>query len=188
MSLRRPPFPVVVQPGWKNSGPEHWQSHWQAALSATRVENRDWHAPQLDDWLDGLDTALDQAGEPALVIAHSLGCIALAHYARRHPHRVAAAILVAPADVERAAVPSEIAGFGPIPREALPFPSLLIASDDDPYCRAERAQSLAELWGSELVWLPGAGHINPDSGYGPWPDGLVLLDDWLAGRHRRIAA
>ncbi|KZE32450.1 hypothetical protein EV683_1262 [Crenobacter luteus] len=182
MTLCRPPFPVVVQPGWKNSGAAHWQSHWQVALGARRVHNRDWYAPRLGDWLAGLDAALDAAGEPALVIAHSLGCVTLAHYARRHPHRVAAAVLVAPADVERAGAPEQIAGFGPIPREPLPFPSLLIASDDDPFCRAERAQSLAGHWGSELVWLAGAGHINADSGHGPWQEGLELLDDWLAGR------
>lgn len=180
-------FPVVIQPGWKNSGPAHWQSHWQHRLGARRVSTRDWHAPQLDDWLAGLDKALDAAGEPALVIAHSLGCVALAHYARAHPHRVAAAVLVAPADVERAGVPAEIAGFGPIPREALPFPSLLIASDDDPFCRAARAETLAGHWGSELVWLSGAGHINAESGHGPWPEGLTRVGDWLAGQPRLAA-
>ncbi|XLM20999.1 alpha/beta hydrolase, partial [Chromobacterium piscinae] len=66
-------FDLIIQPGWRNSGPSHWQSHWQRRLGARRVDNADWERPQLEDWLDGLDAALARCAKPPLVIAHSLG-------------------------------------------------------------------------------------------------------------------
>jgi predicted alpha/beta hydrolase family esterase len=128
-------FDFVIQPGWRNSGPTHWQSHWQYELGARRVHTRNWDQPGLSDWQHGLQAALAGCARPAIVIAHSLGCINLAHLAQRQPTAIAGALLVAPADVERPNVPAEIAGFGPIPRTRLPFPSRLVASTNDPYCQ-----------------------------------------------------
>ncbi|GGY12606.1 RBBP9/YdeN family alpha/beta hydrolase [Paludibacterium paludis] len=175
-------LPYIIQPGWNDSPPDHWQSHWQARLPAIRVGNADWHRPSLPDWLAGLDNALDKAGSPAVVIAHSLGAITVAHYARHRPERIRAALLVAPADVERADAPPQITGFAPLPREPLPFPSLVVASTDDPYCPAERAAALASDWDAELVWLPCAGHINAASGHTRWEEGLYLLEGLLGHR------
>ncbi|WP_195827917.1 RBBP9/YdeN family alpha/beta hydrolase, partial [Bordetella pertussis] len=89
--------------------------------------------------------------------------------------KVAGALLVAPADVERPGAPAAIAAFGPVPRQSLPYQSVVIASDDDPYCRLERARQFAQDWGSRLVVLQGAGHINADSQLGAWPQGLKQL-------------
>ncbi|HJV07368.1 MAG TPA: alpha/beta hydrolase [Chromobacteriaceae bacterium] len=165
----------IIQPGWKNSGPQHWQSHWQQLLGAIRVEHDNWQQPQLETWLAALDRALDQARRPAIVIAHSLGCITVAHHAARHPGRIAGALLVAPADVERAFAPRELMGFAPVPRLALPFPTRLIASTNDPFCKASRSARLAGYWQSPINWLQQAGHINVDSGHSQWEDGLSHL-------------
>lgn len=169
-------FDLIIQPGWRNSGPRHWQSHWQRRLNAERVEVGDWDAPRLDDWLQGLDQALDRTRKPVIVIAHSLGCVAVAHYAQRHPRRIAGALLVAPADVERPFVPRELMGFAPTPRQPLPFPARMVASSNDPFCKTPRAARLAGYWRTPIAWLRQAGHINVESGHCQWEDGWLQLE------------
>jgi uncharacterized protein len=182
-------FDFIIQPGWKGSGADHWQSHWQQQLDAIRVDNANWEQPDLESWLQGLEQALQRASKPAIVIAHSLGCITVAHYARRHPERIAAALLVAPADVERAFVPRELLPFAPLPRQPLPFVSRVVASDNDPFCKVARAARLAGYWQSPLTWLHQAGHINVASGHTQWEDGLALLPPLLErARAQRQAA
>ncbi|OWY38126.1 alpha/beta hydrolase [Xenophilus sp. AP218F] len=180
-------FDLLIQPGWNDSGPEHWQSHWQRALGARRVENRDWRQPRLLDWLQGLECALAACDKPALVVAHSLGCIAVAHYAQRRPDAIAGALLVAPADVERAFVPRELMDFAPLPRQPLPFPARIVASSNDPFCKTARAARMAGYWRAPISWLRDAGHINVDSGHKEWPQGWPLLQQ-LAERARRRSA
>ncbi len=170
-------FDIVIQPGWQDSGSRHWQSLWQAILpQARRVAHGNWNEPQLDVWLSGLDATLDAARRPALVVAHSLGCIAVAQHVAHGGRPIAGALLVAPADVERADVSPLLRGFAPVPRAPLPFPVIVVASTDDPYCRPEQAQAFADAWGAQLVWIDRAGHINADSGFGDWPQGLALLE------------
>ncbi|AXE29739.1 alpha/beta hydrolase [Chromobacterium phragmitis] len=179
------PFDLIIQSGWNNSGPRHWQSHWQRRLRARRVDNADWTRPMLEEWMDGLDAALDRCAKPALVIAHSLGCVAVAHYAQRRPERIAGALLVAPADVERAFAPAELMNFAPVPRRPLPFPAKIVASSNDPYCKTARAARLAGYWQAPITWLQHAGHINADSGHHHWEEGWPLLRQlaWRARRH-----
>jgi predicted alpha/beta hydrolase family esterase len=139
--------------------------------------------PLRGDWSARLEETVADADGPVLLVAHSLGCATTAHWAAQHPDnaaQVAAAWLVAPADTERADAPPAVAGFAPLPRAPLPFASQIIASDNDPYCAAARADALARQWGSALTVLPAAGHINTDAGFGPWPEGLAALADWLA--------
>lgn len=170
-------FDIVIQPGWQDSSAEHWQSRWQQAWPDTvRVAHCNWDTPELPRWLDGLDAALAACRKPALVVAHSLGCVTVAHHARRGGRPIAGALLVAPADVERSGVPAALAGFAPIPAAALPFPAILVASDDDPYCPLDRAEALAGAWRTDLVRIGKAGHINAASGLGDWAQGRVLLE------------
>jgi uncharacterized protein len=184
--------PLIV-PGWRNSGPDHWQSRWQAnLLGARRVEQHDWQWPRRTEWIAGLQAALDAlpAGKRAVLIAHSLGCITVAHWARgadpAQRHRVAGAFLVAPADVERATCVTGLRDFAPIPRQRLPFEALVVASDDDPCCTLARALAFADDWDAETHVLRGAGHINVDSGHGDWLGGLALLERFAAPlRHTR---
>ena len=174
-------IPLIV-PGWRDSGPEHWQSRWQASLpEAHRVAQHDWERPRRIDWTGGLQAALDAlpVGRRAVLIAHSLGCITVAHWAAgadaAQRQRVAGALLVAPADVERASCIASLRDFAPIPRKRLPFDSLLVASDNDPCCALERATAFADTWEADVHVLHGAGHINVDSGHGDWIGGLALL-------------
>ena len=77
--------------------------------------------------------------------------------------------------MERPKAPPILRPFAPIPMDALPFPSILVASRNDPYIQWERAVMLANAWGARLHDAGNAGHINTDAGYGPWPEGERLL-------------
>jgi predicted alpha/beta hydrolase family esterase len=171
------PAPVLIIPGWENSGPEHWQSLWERAdpQRFRRVQQHDWDAPVLDDWIETLDAAVAAEPAPPVLVAHSLGCIAVAHWAARFALPVAGALLVAPADVERADTPQPIRCFAPVPLQPLPFRTLLVASDNDEYLSIDRADHFARCWRSELVRAGLAGHINTAAGFGPWPAGERLL-------------
>src|SRR5690606_41530626 len=93
----------------------------------------------------------------------------------RHAHKVRGALLVAPGDVERPDLAVQIPGWAPIARQVLPFPAVLVGSQDDPYCSFERAQTLAGAWGARFVDSGPRGHINADSDLGDWPEGHALL-------------
>lgn len=175
------PIRILIQPGLNNSGPGHWQSLWQQLHPEfERVEQADWGQPQLSDWLDTLQQHLAASAAPTVIIAHSLGSIATAHLAARGlGANLVGALLVAPADVERADAPAEVRNFAPLPLAALPIPTIVVASDNDPYCNWARSEQLAQAWGSELVRLNAAGHINSDSGFGEWKVGLTLLQRLL---------
>ena len=164
---------IIIVPGWRGSGPGHWQTLWAERLpQARRVVQDDWHTPTRSAWVARLEeTVLEQPG-PVVIVAHSLGCITTAHMKPEAAARVRGALLVAPADPERRAVLSD---FAPVPYAALPYRSILVASSNDPYCPIRLAGAYARAWGSEFVRLQNAGHINVDSGHGEWPLGRALL-------------
>jgi uncharacterized protein len=174
--------PVLILPGYADSGPDHWQSHWERADSACRrVVQDDWLQPRLHDWLAALDRHVRQCVTPPVLAAHSLACSLVAHWATRSGARARGALLVAPADVDSPEhTPDEVRSFSPIPLVRLPFPSIVVTSTDDPFAAPGRAAVFADAWGSRLVTLQGAGHINADAGFGPWPEGRRLLAE-LAG-------
>ena len=169
---------VLVLPGWQGSGEEHWQSRWERLYGYQRVEQHDWMRPLRGDWSARLEEVIVDAPQSVVLVAHSLGCILTAWWAAhsRHVAKVAAALLVAPGDVERPELAGPLHGWTPISMRALPFPSMLVGSHDDPYCSLERAQSLAKAWGSRFVDAGARGHINAESGLGDWPEGHALLD------------
>ena len=175
---------VLILPGWQGSGPGHWQTRWEALHGYARVEQHDWLTPRRGDWLARLDETVIDCERPVVLVAHSLGCVLVAAWARfsRHGARVRGALLVAPGDVEQLELAPALPGWAPIVRVPLPFPSLLVASRDDPYCRYQRAEQLACDWGSRLLDAGARGHINADSGLGDWPEGHALLQPWLAVR------
>jgi predicted alpha/beta hydrolase family esterase len=74
-----------------------------------------------------------------------------------------------------------------MPMARLPFPTIVVASRDDPYVDFARAEIFAKAWGAELVDAGKAGHINTAAGYGEWPAGEALLAR-LVGEDTRIAA
>ena len=168
-------------PGLGNSGPDHWQTHFECSNPEfTRIQQREWDAPDRRDWVAALDQAL--AGEDlsrVVLVAHSLGCATIAHWATAHGRAIRGALLVAPSDVETAhyaAFPTT--GFAPMPLLRLPFPSTVVFSSNDEWASPARARQFAAAWGSAVVDLGAAGHINVASGFGPWPAGLALLDAW----------
>lgn len=170
----------LLIPGWNNSPAGHWQSHWHGLLpNAARVEQSNWQQPELSQWIEGLQHSLDALSGPIILIAHSLGCITVAHWAQQAKQacldKIRGALLVAPADVERQGCPQELVNFAPIARQALPFASLLVGSSSDHAASAERAQEFANYWGSEAVILPNAGHINVESGHSRWEEGFAYL-------------
>lgn len=173
------PSDVLILPGWHGSGPRHWQSVWEARHGHERLEQHDWQRPLRGDWIARLEDVLLARAEPAVLVAHSLGCLLVAAWAAtsRHPQRVKAAMLVAPADVERPELRAQLHSWSPIALQPLPFPSLLVASRNDPYCAFERARLFAQAWGSRFIDHGEAGHLNADSGLDGWPQGLVLLQD-----------
>jgi predicted alpha/beta hydrolase family esterase len=173
---------VLTIPGLWNSGPQHWQTHWERRHSTwRRVQQRNFDHPDRDEWVAALDAAITAQPSPPLLAAHSLGCCLVAQWSMDSGGRgVRGALLVAPSDVEAPGYPDVARSFASMPLEPLPFPSIVVASSNDPYIRVERAELFARAWGSRLVLLGEAGHINADAGYGPWPDGERMLLD-LAG-------
>ena len=175
------PQNVLILPGWRNSGPEHWQSRWQSMHGYRRVDQHDWVQPRRGDWIARLEEVLLASDAPAVLVAHSLGCLHTAAWAAHSQNtaRVKAALLVAPGDAEREEMRPVLPSWAPIHMQRLPFPSVLVGSRNDPYCSFERAQALASAWGSRFVDLGEAGHINAESGLGDWPAGHAALAELL---------
>ncbi|MFO1171755.1 MAG: alpha/beta hydrolase [Hyphomicrobiaceae bacterium] len=182
MPLKVADVDILIIPGWTNSGPDHWQSRWERKLPHVwRVEQDDWDRPVCADWVAKIVAAVSEAKRPVVLVAHSCGVSAVVHAAPQLlPGKVAGAFLVAPPDLERVAEPgsdwlSTGGGFHPVPTAPLPFPSMVIASANDPYVTLERAQEMALDWGSDFADAGQSGHINTASGHGPWPEGLLKL-------------
>jgi predicted alpha/beta hydrolase family esterase len=167
---------VLMLPGYDNSGPDHWQSRWERAHPAyRRVQQRSWTAPVCSDWVAALDEAIVAAAAPVVLVGHSLGCLTIAHHAGSHARPVHGALLVAPPNVDDPTFPPLSKGFRPIPRAPLPFPSIVVGSNDDWYMGEDDARALAQAWGSRFVLIEKGGHLNTDAGFGPWPEGERLL-------------
>lgn len=178
--MRNESIRYLIVPGWQGSPDEHWQSHWHSTLpNSARVEQADWLTPKREDWVAALEQAIAADDSPVILIAHSLGCITVAHWAANASpsllRRVRGALLVAPADVERPACSPALRNFAPIPHTLLPFPSQVVTSDNDPAVSAPRAMQLARAWGAEAGVLSGAGHINVKSGHHRWEQGFAYL-------------
>ncbi len=173
---------ILIVPGLTGSGPEHWQTRWEQKLStARRVEQEDWDSPDLATWTGQLVRDVSAATRPVILVAHSCGVPTVVHAAARFPDGlVRGAYLVGLPDVEREDLPEAIRrAFAPLPRAPLPFPSLLVASRDDPYCTYERAEDFSYAWGAALVDAGMSGHLNTASGHGPWPEGLMRFAGFL---------
>jgi len=170
----------LMVPGIDNSGPTHWQSLWeQRRDDCVRVELGMWDRPHRNTWVNNLNAAISAARRPVVLVAHSLGCHAVAWWnALEQPSdgKVAGALLVAPPNIEGLTADSRVETFAPLARERLRFPSLLAASRDDPYVSFAQAKKMARAWGSRLVDAGWLGHINARSGVGHWPFGEFLLE------------
>ncbi len=176
---------VLTVPGLGNSGAGHWQTIWEAERGDTvRADLGMWDRPHRNSWVTKLNEAIRTAGRPVVLAAHSLGCLAVAWWAALETqpfgHPVAGALLVAPPDVDAASGDARLAAFGPAPKLLLPFPSVVIASGDDPYIGLGRAHGLAKYWGSHFVDAGSIGHINAASEIGRFALGESWLDKLLS--------
>jgi predicted alpha/beta hydrolase family esterase len=174
---------VLIVPGLRDHMPEHWQTFLAEELPGSRT------VPPLEHdklsraaRVEALDHEIRAIEGPLILAAHSAGVLTVVHWAQTHDRPIRGALLATPADVETplpAGYPTEEelqrGGWLPIPRTQLPFPSIVAVSDNDPLARPERTVQLASAWNSLVVPLGAVGHLNPASGYGPWPRALELL-------------
>lgn len=167
---------VLTFPGFGNSGPQHWQSLWeQSNPEFVRISQRDWDNPDCEEWVSVLESTVQRIGSPVVVVAHSLACLAVAHWAAKPHSPIKAALLVAVPDPEGSNFPAEAIGFAPPPLQRFSFPSIVVASTDDPYSSLAHSQTYASVWGSRLVNVGAVGHINASSGLAQWLEGFALL-------------
>ncbi|MCG7374113.1 alpha/beta hydrolase [Pseudomonas luteola] len=170
---------VLIVPGIGNSGAQHWQTLWQAKHPHwQRLDVEDWDQVGCRAWVDATDRQVSNLGPGTLIVAHSLGCLVVAHWAARSSHcsRVQGALLVAVPDPESPFFPSSsTSGFNRTPEILFPFPCLVLASADDPYASPDYSKQWAESRGARWVNMGARGHLNASSGLGEWPEGYQLL-------------
>ncbi|MFM7001921.1 MAG: RBBP9/YdeN family alpha/beta hydrolase [Limnohabitans sp.] len=184
---------VLIVPGLR----DHVEKHWQTVLAA-QLPKVHAVAPMGREDLDcatrvhAIEAAISGIDGPVVIVAHSGGCVMVAHWAQtsQHVHRVVGALLATPPDFEQAmpvGYPTlaalQAGGWLPIPRQRLPFRSLIATSENDPLATLESVLRLAQDWGSETVNLGMVGHLNPASGYGEWPMAIPLIERLSAIPH-----
>ena len=175
------PGNVLILPGWLNSGPDHWQSRWERIHGYQRVEQHDWQRPLRGDWIARLEDVLLSCSAPAVLVAHSLGCLTIAAWAAhtKNPQLAKAALLVAPPDTARQDIGQMLPGWV-VPLQKLPFKTVMFASTNDPFCGIDQAQRFASAWEANFINIGARGHINADSGLRDWPQAhaelLQLID------------
>jgi predicted alpha/beta hydrolase family esterase len=186
MGFKGDPVRLLVIPGLNDSGPAHWQSWLQGHFSrhAVRVEQDDWASADLARWSQRIELTLARHPHSRWVaVAHSFGCLALLRYLALGGEGVQSALLVAPADPEKFGV------AGNLPQSRLAVPSVLLASETDPWMTFESACTWSRVWGTQLISLGDVGHINTESGFGPLPQAKTLVEQMVQRleRERRIA-
>jgi hypothetical protein len=170
------PHSILILPGMNGSGEGHWQTAWERLLPRSRrLTGLDWDHPVCTDWAAALERSVTEGGRDVVLVAHSLGCLQVAHWAAQTQLSVRAALLVAPPDPEGSVFPSGALGFAPLPLSPLRFPSTVVASVDDPFATIQFSQRCAEVWGSRFVNIGMRGHINSASNLGDWPEGQRIL-------------
>lgn len=163
-------YPVIIVPGLRNSDEHHWQSLWQAKLpNSRRIELDDWDTPNLEKWSAAIIKVLVELNQPAVLIAHSFGALASASVAENFPDKIAALLLVAPADPDKFSVAHQL------PQSSLSPPTKIIASSNDPWMSDSKAAYWALQWSADFLRLNNVGHINSESNLGVWPEGVQEL-------------
>lgn len=180
----------VLSPGYTNSEPDHWQTHLENTyLSFERVTHDHWNFVDREQWIRDIDNTLSLIDDEVILIGHSCGSNAIAQWAHTespHKSKIKAAVLVAPANVDDSHLPPEITAQAPLPYKKLPFPTLVIGSDNDPFTHLEILQGLAKAWDAELVVIPSAGHIASSDGYGVWPEVVHYIEDFTKNLSRKV--
>ncbi|MFM5955538.1 MAG: RBBP9/YdeN family alpha/beta hydrolase [Novosphingobium sp.] len=174
---------VLFVPGLRDHVEDHWQTHAARALpGSVTVDPLTTDRLSRDARVAAVDAALQAIDGDVVIAAHSAGCLMVAAWAMVPTRRIRGALLATPADVENPLPPGypsfddlNANGWVPIPRHPLPFPTLVVASRNDPLASFDKVAALAEAWGAELLDAGEVGHLNPPFGYGPWANALPLI-------------
>lgn len=177
---------ILFVPGLRDHVAEHWQTLLEAKLAPHRpvrsvppleADKLSCHAR-----VEAIEREMSRINGPIIAVAHSGGVIMLAHWAQKYRRPLQGALLAAPPDFETplpAGYPTlgvlQANGWLPVPRTLLPFPSLVVASTNDPLARLDRVETMAREWGSTVVNVGAVGHLNPASGFGEWPMAEALI-------------
>ncbi|QNN41847.1 RBBP9/YdeN family alpha/beta hydrolase [Pedobacter roseus] len=166
-----------IVPGLGNSGPDHWQTHFEkSADNFIRISQKEWDAPANQDWIETIESALvGYNPDDVVLIGHSLGCTAIANWAKTYQKNIKGALLVAPSDIEAPNYNFDTPGFDSVPLDKINFKTIVVSSTNDEWVTLERAEFFAKHWGSESINIGEAGHINTDAGFGEWPEGLEIM-------------
>lgn len=168
---------IIVVPGIGGSGDEHWQTRWQASdPHMQRFQPSNWDEPILSDWIFALERAVENTSHPPILVAHSLGCLLVAHWQNASSRRIAGAFLVAVPDPKSIAYPTEADGFVDFPREKLRFHTVVVASSNDPFAEIDYSRAIAAWWGSGIVEVGALGHIGSESGVQDWVQGQKIFN------------
>jgi len=173
---------LLIIPGLGDSGEKHWQTFWHKKFeNSIRVVQDNWDKPIREEWLDRLNENILKLDKPTILVAHSLAVSLVLHWAEKYSNpNIIGAFLVAPADVDSPEhTPECIRNFSPMPLYQLPFPSVVVASENDPYSLFERKKYFAEKWGSDFVNIGKQGHINSDSDLKYWEEGQLILQQLI---------
>ena len=178
---------TVFVPGLRDHVAEHWQTHMAAGIPGSvtvepLTENRLSRAARVA----ALEATLAGIEGDIYLVAHSAGVLTTAFWDQISTRPISGALLVTPADVEcplPAGYPEqgalEAGGWLPMPRIRLSFPSIVVASRNDPLAAFEKVSDLARCWGARLHDAGDVGHLNPAAGFGPWPEGYLLWAELL---------
>jgi predicted alpha/beta hydrolase family esterase len=178
-------FNIVFVPGYGNSINGHWQELWHKEFENSYwVEQNDWENPNCDDWVEALNLLIQSLQGPILLVTHSLGGSTVIEWSKKYTANILGVFLVAVPDVESVSFPEAITGYKKPPLEKLSFPSLVLASTDDPYSSVDRTVYFAKNWGSELISIGDLGHVNTDSNLGKWSEGKDLLNKFMGSLER----
>jgi predicted alpha/beta hydrolase family esterase len=178
---------LLIIPGLGDSGEKHWQSFWlQKFPNSTKVIQDNWDEPQLNEWLTRLDENIQKINEPTILVAHSLAVSLVMHWVSQNNNsNIVGALLVAPADVDSLEhTPDFLRHFSPIPTQIIPFPTLVIGTENDTYISLKRAEELASNWGSDFVNIGQKGHINSESNLEDWEEGQAFLKQLITKINR----
>jgi len=174
---------VLLIPGLSGAGPDHWQTRWaEERNDCIRVDQDTLDDPDPLRWLSRIDEAVDRASGPVVIVAHSLGCLAVAAWAllsKRATELNIEALLVAPCDPNQGKATALIQRFGCFAFTKLPIPTTVIASSDDPFSTLGRGHAIARTWGATVIEAGELGHIDTNSRLGSWRWGQDVLDRML---------
>lgn len=177
-----PQYRLINVPGYEGSGPEHWQTFWEHKFpNIERVQQQDWGNPDCFTWVNTLEYfILKDTSKPIILIGHSLGVCTILHAASQNKLQgVVGAFLVAMPDTERTDFPEAITGFSPLPKTELPFPSTMIASENDPYITIEKLEYWANSMGATFINIGQRGHIGTAAKLGFWDEGQLLFENFM---------